>query len=327
MLGLVADMDSDTGKIGDFPFEPSFEIETSPGNFQPAIIFDRPATPDEAEPLAKALQRATGADFGTGDIAHVWRVPGTLNWPTAKKIARGRSPHSVPVCLSRPWRTVKVPINDAQRTLSQRAMDEDPVASQSTTEDESDDPDVILAKLPLKTRDDICRAATPHEDRSRRCMRAVLSMIEAGLSDTGIHTVTEAYPDGPFGRYHVEGKALDAEIERAFVGSHRRGARQSQTSAIPGKPVDRTTRGPRLLLSPTTSNELSTRRRAPSSTLVAASTSTPIALFLSSSITRLRLMANAFVVPAYSSGASKRYWRTSPAPHISRNSRRVRMTR
>ena len=214
VLGLVADMDSDTGKIGDFPFEPSFEIETSPGNFQPAIIFDRPATPDEAEPLAKALQRATGADFGTGDIAHVWRVPGTLNWPTAKKIARGRSPYPVPVCLSRPWRRVKVPINDAQRILSQWAMDEDPAASQSTTEDESDEPDVILAKLPLKTRDDICRAATPDEDRSRRCMRVILSMIQAGLSDTEIHIATEAYPEGPFSRYHVEGKSLDAEIDR-----------------------------------------------------------------------------------------------------------------
>jgi hypothetical protein len=102
VLGLIADMDADTGKAGKFPFEPSFEIESSPGNFQAAIIFDRPVKPEEAQPLAEALQKATEGDFGTGDIAHVWRVPGTLNWPNAKKLERGRSPDPVPVRLSRP---------------------------------------------------------------------------------------------------------------------------------------------------------------------------------------------------------------------------------
>ena len=91
-LGLVADMDADTGKIGLMPVPPSFVIETSPGNSQQVILFDKPMTPAEAKPFAVALQRATGADFGTADISHIWRIPGTLNWPTQKKIERGRSP-------------------------------------------------------------------------------------------------------------------------------------------------------------------------------------------------------------------------------------------
>ncbi len=99
VLGLVADMDADTGKVGKMPAESSYVVETSPGNCQPVIVFDQPLSPADAEVLAKALQRATGSDFGTGDIAHVWRIPGTLNYPNAGKIARGRSPEPVAVFL------------------------------------------------------------------------------------------------------------------------------------------------------------------------------------------------------------------------------------
>jgi hypothetical protein len=100
VLALVADMDSDTGKVGEMPFEPSFVIETSPGNSQQVILFDKPMSPADAKPLAVALQRATGADYGTADISHVWRIPGTLNWPSEAKIKRGRS--SEPFLVS--WR-------------------------------------------------------------------------------------------------------------------------------------------------------------------------------------------------------------------------------
>ena len=99
VLGLVADMDADTGKIGTMPVTPSLVMETSPGNTQPVILFDQALTPERAEILAKALQKATSSDAGTGDIAHIWRVPGTLNHPGAAKIARGRSQEPAPVFL------------------------------------------------------------------------------------------------------------------------------------------------------------------------------------------------------------------------------------
>jgi hypothetical protein len=99
VLGLVCDMDADTGKAGIMPVEPSYIVQTSPGNSQPVILFDGPMRPSEAEALAKALQIVTGSDSGTGDIAHVWRVPGTLNYPNAAKIARGRSPEPVAVSV------------------------------------------------------------------------------------------------------------------------------------------------------------------------------------------------------------------------------------
>jgi RepB DNA-primase from phage plasmid len=99
VLGFVADMDADTGKFGAMPIVPSYTIETSPGNRQEVILLAEPMSPSNAKPLAKALQRATAADFGTGDIAHIWRIPGTLNWPSIAKLARGRSPEPVAVFM------------------------------------------------------------------------------------------------------------------------------------------------------------------------------------------------------------------------------------
>jgi RepB DNA-primase from phage plasmid len=99
VLGLVADMDADTGKLGTMPVTPSLVIETSPGNTQPVILFDHAVAPEKAETLAKALQIATASDSGTGDIAHVWRIPGTLNYPNAAKISRGRSSAPAAVLL------------------------------------------------------------------------------------------------------------------------------------------------------------------------------------------------------------------------------------
>src|SRR5690606_19945024 len=103
-LGLVADMDADTGKAsGTMPIDPSYIVSTSPGNLQPAWIFDRPLSAAEAKPLAAALRRATGSDAGTADVSHVWRVPGTLNWPNAAKLARGRPMEPASVTLHQPF--------------------------------------------------------------------------------------------------------------------------------------------------------------------------------------------------------------------------------
>lgn len=103
VLGLVADMDGDTGKTGDLPIAPDLVLETSPGNHQPFWLFDHPLKPDEAKPLAHALRRATNSDAGTSDISHIWRIPGTWNWPNKKKLDRGRSPDAVAVTVAQEW--------------------------------------------------------------------------------------------------------------------------------------------------------------------------------------------------------------------------------
>ncbi len=104
VLGLVADMDGDTGKgAGGYPIPPNYVLETSPGNLQPFWLFERPVKPAEAKAIARGLKLATGSDHGTADIAHVWRIPGTLNWPNGAKLARGRAPEPVAVTALVPW--------------------------------------------------------------------------------------------------------------------------------------------------------------------------------------------------------------------------------
>jgi RecA-family ATPase len=118
VLGLVADIDSDTGKTGELPFEPSYIVETSPGNQQPVWLFDRPLPVTEASPLAAALKRATNSDHGTADVDHIWRVPGTRNWPNAAKLKRGRSPDPADVRYLKEWSGDLIKVDDFSRALA-----------------------------------------------------------------------------------------------------------------------------------------------------------------------------------------------------------------
>jgi P4 family phage/plasmid primase-like protien len=103
VLGLVVDGDADKGKEAPQPPVPAnYIIESSAGNQQHFLIFDRPLPPAEATELAKRLKLATGAD-AANEIGHVWRVPGCLNWPNAAKIKRGRSPEPQPVRVVQPF--------------------------------------------------------------------------------------------------------------------------------------------------------------------------------------------------------------------------------
>lgn len=104
VLGLVADMDADTGRgAGQYPLPPDVVVETSPGNRQPFWLFAYPVTPAVAKAIARGLKAATGADHGTADVAHVWRVPGTLNWPNKAKLERGRPEEPAAVTIVQPW--------------------------------------------------------------------------------------------------------------------------------------------------------------------------------------------------------------------------------
>src|SRR5256714_8488740 len=51
---------------------------------------NRPEPFAVVKPIAVRLMNAARCDFGTQDLSHVWRIPGTPNWPNAKKVAAGR---------------------------------------------------------------------------------------------------------------------------------------------------------------------------------------------------------------------------------------------
>ena len=208
-LALVADMDSDKGTPPrPAPIKPSLVIESSPGNFQHVFIFDKPVPRQEAETLAKALQRATNSDSGTGDIAKVWRVPGALNWPNAVKLARGRPKDPVPVRVARPWDGTFITV-EAMRaalapwlTVTNRAVAKLPPP-------DADEPPIVLDSLPRKMTE-LVRNGT-RGDRSTEFFSLVTSLYERGHSNYAIFDLLEEHPDGIAAKY---GDRLAREVDR-----------------------------------------------------------------------------------------------------------------
>lgn len=118
VLALVADMDDDTGRAGEMPIAANYAVESSPGNFQKIIFLETPLPPADAKPLASALKRGANSDHCTMDVSHVWRVPGTLNWPNKKKLERGRSALPAIVSVSQEWQGDLTTIDDLTTALA-----------------------------------------------------------------------------------------------------------------------------------------------------------------------------------------------------------------
>ena len=158
LLAAVADLDRDKHEQAKIPLEPSYVVESSPGNRQDVYIFPQPLPAKVAKPLLAALHAAIGGDPAQKDLAHVWRVAGTLNWPTKSKLARGRSP--IPALV-----TVAKSLNGV------RALAED-----------------VLALKPLIPPKRINGAAKPstNADVDRAQLAAALAFVPAGDRDTWV---------------------------------------------------------------------------------------------------------------------------------------------
>ena len=151
VLALVVDQDADKDKAGELPLPPHYVMELSPGNKQPVYVLAKAMRMEEAYPYAKALQRFTGTDSGTGDVAHVWRVPGTLNWPNKQKVHERNRPRTPqPVRVLEPWQGEVIDADALRAKLGERfRQDErpgdDPVAK--TDWAASADREALLARL------------------------------------------------------------------------------------------------------------------------------------------------------------------------------------
>ena len=90
VFGLVVDADHDKGKGGAVTVRPSLTIETSPGNLHLWYLLTQPLAAGPAKMLGDAIRVATGTDQDTGVVSQPYRVPGTPNFPSKAKRARGR---------------------------------------------------------------------------------------------------------------------------------------------------------------------------------------------------------------------------------------------
>ncbi|MGE3266014.1 AAA family ATPase [Methylocystis sp.] len=93
-------VDDDTGVFRN-DVASTLHVKTSKARCHKWLLFDTFVSPEAAAALGLRLNRFVGADHCTGSVAHVYRVPGTPNWPNAKKIAEGRKPEPTSLSLQR----------------------------------------------------------------------------------------------------------------------------------------------------------------------------------------------------------------------------------
>ena len=228
--GLVIDDDGDTGKRAVLPpgFAPTIEVTTCT---QPVVnrhlhfVFKRSLTPQEAKVLAELLHRKCGGDHGTKDIAHVWRLPQTLNHPNSTKLARGRPAEPQPVEVSG-GTFEPVDPDELQRALDAmpdakpRVRRADGVGSAragcAPNGEEIDRPHLPHWLQRLTEQDTGCQG-----DRSSHCHHVMQALMEYGLSDSAVRHVADS---APFAHKYSERGDLDAEIERARAHWQENGA-------------------------------------------------------------------------------------------------------
>jgi RepB DNA-primase from phage plasmid len=215
-LAFVGDLDADTGKAGagldGLPLAPPYVIETSEGNFQPVFPLARALSHLEAKPIAVALGDAVGADSRTKDISSLFRIAGTLNWPSKKKLERGRSALPQLVTVKTVWtddlvepEAIQVAVRDFVKPLRANV----PANSGSTgslTETFDD--------LPAGLQKQIASPPFEREDQSRTAASVFSQLWRRGWSFDAIRALVEKYPHGVGKRYADGKKDLSKDIAR-----------------------------------------------------------------------------------------------------------------
>src|SRR5262245_36932150 len=86
----AVDSDPDKGMGWTPTARPTMTVETSPGNSQFWFFLRDAISPELAQKLGERIRHAVHSDHDTGNPVQPYRVAGTINYPNAKKIGRGR---------------------------------------------------------------------------------------------------------------------------------------------------------------------------------------------------------------------------------------------
>jgi hypothetical protein len=239
-LGIVADFDDpESARWAErLPLPPNYVLETSAGRFQAFYLFDRPERLEIVKPVAERLKAFAGCDHGTSDISHVWRVPGALNWPNAKKVAEGRSPNpqlvrvvgydrgttslqalsdALPkgVATSERKRSIATPQDTNSGSIASGEQEgpgrrvHSPHRAAVEGSQENLEAQQTLLSLPLELQEGIKRPAVG--DRSKALFRVIAKLIRQGVDDDAIENVIYAHPRG-IGEKYAGRDDLDKEI-------------------------------------------------------------------------------------------------------------------
>jgi hypothetical protein len=225
VLGLVGDFD-DAGAAdysSRLPIAPNYVLETSAGRFQTFYLFTRPLPMAEAKALGERLKLHARCDHGTVDMSHVWRAPGTPNWPSEKKLKVGRSPEPQQVRVAQPWDGSLTDPADLDRLLP-------PLPVAPAVNIITDSAPIDLASLSDDLRRLIVDGPAPEDDRSDKFHYVVTTLTEARHSPEAIHGLLAQHPGGVAEKYKDR---LPKEIKRCAAKATRKSPQEEFTKWSP----------------------------------------------------------------------------------------------
>lgn len=226
VFGLVINSDSDKGKGGVITARPSLTIETSSGNYHYWYLFDQRTAARRAQQIGDAMRVATGADSDSAVITQCYRIPGTPNYPSKAKQARGRisvEPTRLVEWTGRLWDPDEI---KAQATA--QAAPASIVATAATVDaDEATLPDELIKDI---REGGDCKSGAK---RSGLFHHVIGELKKRRWSIERINAVLEKYPNGVAAKY--QGRLL-AEIKRSYdkVDDASGSAQASPQAAVGG---------------------------------------------------------------------------------------------
>ena len=233
LFAFVIDSDADKGQAGRVDHidgDASAIVETSPGNRHIWLFLRRALSAADAKPLGDRIRKATGADHNTGTVTQPYRIPGTPNYPDAKKRARGRTVVATKLIAvsDRLWDPTEI---QAAFSTGGEEVAKTPPTTRATGALNRGAP---IAKAIAKAK--IAAKVNSKTDRSAVFQSGVNAAVRAGMTPDQVEAEMREHPDGPQQKYLEGGDRLRQEIDRSLekVEQQQQQQEEEQAQRVPG---------------------------------------------------------------------------------------------